>query len=141
MTYTRHRDTRETLQILDRLDLDSDKPTEEEIMVKFGLDEQFRTSQLTCWQRVRPKIWLLFEEPNSTLAAKVRSLCLKLMAHGPDIDAASRCQKNLCRSMTPIFRTSFIRRKKVIPKNTKCVSRFSTPICGLCVIRSALVLQ
>jgi len=74
MTYTRHRDTRETLQILDRLDLDSDKPTEEEIMAKFGLDEQFRTSQLTCWQRLRPKIWLLFEEPNSTLAAKVRSL-------------------------------------------------------------------
>jgi len=78
MTYTRHRDTRETLQILDRLDLDSDKPTEEEIMAKFGLDEQFRTSQLTCWQRVRPKIWLLFEEPNSTAAAKVRSLSLSL---------------------------------------------------------------
>ena len=73
MTYTRHRDTRETLQILDRLDLDSDKPTEEEIMAKFGFDEQFRTAQLTCWQRVRPKIWLLFEEPNSTLAAKVQS--------------------------------------------------------------------
>jgi len=78
MTYTRHRDTRETLQILDRLDLDSDKPTEEEIMAKFGLDEQFRTSQLTCWQRVRPKIWLLFEEPNSTLAAKVRPLSIAI---------------------------------------------------------------
>jgi len=93
MTYTRHRDTRETLQILDRLDLDSDKPTEEEIMVKFGLDEQFRTSQLTCWQRVRPKIWLLFEEPNSTLAAKVRSFCPQLMlSAGPDIDAENRCK-------------------------------------------------
>jgi potassium voltage-gated channel Shaw-related subfamily C member 1 len=77
MTYTRHRDTRETLQILDRLDLDSDKPTDEEIMHKFGLDEQFRTSSLNCWQKIRPKIWLLFEEPNSTLAAKVsNSLCL-----------------------------------------------------------------
>jgi len=47
-------------------------------MAKFGLDEQFRTSQLTCWQRVRPKIWLLFEEPNSTAAAKVQSLSLSL---------------------------------------------------------------
>ena len=37
MTYTTHRDTQETLQTLDRLDLDTDKPTEEEIMKKFGL--------------------------------------------------------------------------------------------------------
>jgi len=85
MTYTRHRDTRETLQILDRLDLDTDKPTEDEIMARFGFEEQFRTAQLTCWQRVRPKIWLLFEEPNSTLAAKVRRrhLSLAVSRHAP----------------------------------------------------------
>ena len=91
MTYTRHRDTRETLQILDRLDLDSDKPTEEEIMAKFGFDEQFRSSQLTCWQRLRPKIWLLFEEPNSTLAAKVRFLFPTLMTHSLEADDESQC--------------------------------------------------
>jgi len=88
MTYTRHRDTRETLQILDRLDLDSDKPTEEEIMAKFGFDEQFRAAQLTCWQRVRPKIWLLFEEPNSTLAAKV--CCRRSPSHCNQIKAYAR---------------------------------------------------
>ena len=31
MTYTTHRDTRETLQTLDRLDLDTDRPTEEDM--------------------------------------------------------------------------------------------------------------
>jgi len=110
MTYTRHRDTRETLQILDRLDLDSDKPTEEEIMAKFGFDEQFRTAQLTCWQRVRPKIWLLFEEPNSTLAAKVRDLCLELT---PGVDAATIYDANIV-SISFIF----IRRRKLGTCNT-----------------------
>ena len=74
MTYTTHRDTRETLQILDRLDLDSDKPTDEEIMKKFGLEEDFKHGKLSCWQNVKPKIWLLFEEPNSSLPAKVSTL-------------------------------------------------------------------
>ena len=72
MTYTTHRDTQETLQILDRLDLDTDKPTEEEIMKKFGLEEEFQSGDLSCWQKVKPKIWALFDEPYSSTAAKVR---------------------------------------------------------------------
>jgi len=77
MTYTTHRDTRETLQTLDRLDLDTDRPTEEEIMKKFGLEEKFRTGELNCWQRVKPKIWALFDEPYSSSTAKVRAaVCL-----------------------------------------------------------------
>jgi len=71
MTYTTHRDTRETLQTLDRLDLDTDRPTEEDIMKRFGLDEKFRSGELNCWQRVKPKIWALFDEPYSSTAAKV----------------------------------------------------------------------
>lgn len=71
MTYTTHRDTRETLQILDRLDLDSDKPSDEEIMKKFGLEEEFKNSRLSAWQKFKPRVWLLFEEPNSSLTAKV----------------------------------------------------------------------
>ena len=58
MTYTTHRDTRETLQTLDRLDLDTDRPTDEDIMKKFGLDEQLRSGELTCWQRVKPRVWV-----------------------------------------------------------------------------------
>ena len=71
MTYTTHRDTQETLQILDRLDLDTDKPTQEDIMKKFGLEEQFQTGSLNVWQRVKPRVWALFEEPYSSSAAKV----------------------------------------------------------------------
>ena len=72
MTYTTHRDTQETLQILDRLDLDTDKPTEEDIMKKFGLEDEYQTGELNCWQKVKPKIWALFDEPYSSTAAKVR---------------------------------------------------------------------
>ena len=71
MTYTTHRDTQETLQILDRLDLDTDKLTQEEIMKKFGLEEEFLTGELTYWQTIKPKIWALFDEPYSSNSAKV----------------------------------------------------------------------
>ncbi|XP_074656367.1 potassium voltage-gated channel protein Shaw-like [Tubulanus polymorphus] len=70
MTYTTHRDTQETLAILDRLELDTDKPTEEEIMKKFGWEE-VNESSLTCWQKVKPKIWALFDEPYSSTYAKI----------------------------------------------------------------------
>jgi len=26
-------------------------------MKKFGLDEQLRSGELTCWQRVKPRVW------------------------------------------------------------------------------------
>ena len=36
MTYTIHRDTQATLAILDKLDIETEKPTEEEVARKFG---------------------------------------------------------------------------------------------------------
>jgi len=116
-----HRNTQETLQILDRLDLDTDKLTEEDIMKRFGLmqsnafrsqprirsqpkrtswsasvsvecvsvlakdsvsaeedimkrfglEDTYKNGELSCWQNVKPRIWALFEEPNSSPAAKV----------------------------------------------------------------------
>lgn len=72
MTYTTHRNTQETLQILDRLDLDTDKPTEDEILRKFNLnDEDSATNDVIQWRRLKPKIWALVEEPYSSTAAKV----------------------------------------------------------------------
>ncbi|XP_076457248.1 potassium voltage-gated channel protein Shaw-like isoform X3 [Babylonia areolata] len=71
MTYTQHRDTQDVLAILDRLDLDTDKPTEEDIMKKFGLEEEYKAGDLNCWQRIQPKIWALFDEPYSSTAAKI----------------------------------------------------------------------
>ena len=60
---------------LDRLDLDTDKPTEEDILKKFQLvdDELGLLNKTTCWQRLKPKIWALFDEPRSSKAAKVHS--------------------------------------------------------------------
>jgi potassium voltage-gated channel Shaw-related subfamily C member 1 len=77
MTYTTHRDTQETLQILDGLDLDTDKPTEEDIMKRFGLEDRYQTGDLSCWQRIKPKIWATFEEPYSSTVAKVTSVDLR----------------------------------------------------------------
>ncbi|XP_052822993.1 potassium voltage-gated channel protein Shaw isoform X7 [Octopus bimaculoides] len=74
MTYTQHRDTQDVLTILDRLDLDTDKPTEEDIMKKFGLEDRYKAGDLNCWQRVQPKIWALFDEPYSSTPAKVISI-------------------------------------------------------------------
>ncbi|XP_054724733.1 potassium voltage-gated channel protein Shaw-like [Uloborus diversus] len=71
MTYTQHRDTQETLAVLDRLDLDTDKPSDEEIARKFGMEEDYREGTMSCWQRVKPKIWSLFDEPYSSLGAKI----------------------------------------------------------------------
>ena len=74
MTYTTHRDTQETLQALDRLDLDTEGPTEQDIMKKFGLEERYETGELNWWERVRPKIWAMFDEPYSSTLAKVNEL-------------------------------------------------------------------
>jgi len=73
MTYTTHRDTQETLQTLDRLDLDTDQPTEEELLKRFGFDDDdFMLDDANCWRRIKPKIWALFDEPYSSTPAKVR---------------------------------------------------------------------
>lgn len=71
MTYTRHRDTQEILQIIEQLDLDTDKPNDEEIFKKFGLEEAYVLKRLTIWQKLKPKVWCLFDEPYSSKAAKV----------------------------------------------------------------------
>ena len=74
MTYTTHRDTEETLQALDRLDLDTDRPTEEDIMKKFGLQERYESGELSWWERIKPKIWALFDEPYSSRNVQVKQL-------------------------------------------------------------------
>ncbi|CAM1322376.1 Shaw (predicted) [Pycnogonum litorale] len=71
MTYTVHRDTQQTLAILDKLDLDAERPTEEEVARKFGFEDEYFNSKLSCWQKMKPKIWALFDEPYSSNAAKV----------------------------------------------------------------------
>ena len=72
-----HRDTQETLAVLDRLDLDTDKPSEEEVARKFGFEDDYFSGNLSWWQKTKPKLWSLFDEPYSSQAAKVcMSPCL-----------------------------------------------------------------
>ncbi|KAL1121938.1 hypothetical protein AAG570_003346 [Ranatra chinensis] len=60
-----------TLAILDKLDIDSEKPTEEEVARTFGYEEDFLAGRLTAWQKVKPKVWSMFDEPYSSIGAKV----------------------------------------------------------------------
>ncbi|CAG9788938.1 unnamed protein product [Diatraea saccharalis] len=72
-TYSIHRDTQNTLAILDKLDIDSEKPSEEEIARLFGYEEAYLAGELGVWQRLKPKVWALFDEPSSSPPAKVIS--------------------------------------------------------------------
>ncbi|KAK6626472.1 hypothetical protein RUM44_008945 [Polyplax serrata] len=70
-TYSRHRETEATLAILDKLDIDAEKPNEEEIARKFGYEDDYLNGTLSRWQRFKPKVWSLFDEPYSSSGAKV----------------------------------------------------------------------
>ncbi|CAH0725467.1 unnamed protein product, partial [Brenthis ino] len=71
MTYTQHRDTQETLAVLDRLDLDTEKPSDEEVARKFGFEEDYYNGTVSWWQQLKPQMWSLFDEPYSSNAAKI----------------------------------------------------------------------
>ncbi|GBP56130.1 Potassium voltage-gated channel protein Shaw [Eumeta japonica] len=74
----RRRYLKNTLAILDKLDIDSEKPSEEEIARLFGYEEAYLAGELGVWQRLKPKIWALFDEPSSSPAAKKRRI-IKLL--------------------------------------------------------------
>ena len=69
--------------MLDRLDLDTDKPSAEETAKKFGFEDDYYSGDLSWWQKTKPKIWSMFDEPYSSSTAKVQctqimSLCFSL---------------------------------------------------------------
>lgn len=68
-----YRDTQEILRTLDRLDLDTEKPSDEELAKKFGFEDAYNKGKVSWWQQVKPQIWSLFDEPYSSNAAKVSS--------------------------------------------------------------------
>ncbi|CAO1379605.1 unnamed protein product [Diamesa hyperborea] len=71
MTYTQHRDTQETLAVLERLDLDTEKPTDEELARKFGYEDAYAKGKVNWWHKLKPKLWSLMDEPYSSNAAKI----------------------------------------------------------------------
>jgi potassium voltage-gated channel Shaw-related subfamily C protein 1 len=74
-TYTKHRDTEETLATLERLALDEDGTPKEELARKFSLedDPRWHNGTLPFYLKIKPIVWQLFEEPNSSKFAKVIS--------------------------------------------------------------------
>jgi hypothetical protein len=74
MTYTKYRSTQETLQVLDSLELDTARSTTDDIVKKFGWEDDFdliTTGHLSKLKRLRGIIWQLFEEPRSSITSKV----------------------------------------------------------------------
>jgi potassium voltage-gated channel Shaw-related subfamily C protein len=59
------------LAVLERLDLDTEKPTEEELARKFGYEDAYVRGKVNWWQHLKPKLWSLMDEPYSSNAAKV----------------------------------------------------------------------
>ncbi|CAF1087518.1 unnamed protein product [Adineta ricciae] len=77
MTYTKHRSTQETLQTLDSLELDTVRSTSDDILRKFGWEDDLHlltSGKLKTHQRIRSIIWQIFEEPRSSQASKVIAL-------------------------------------------------------------------
>lgn len=72
LSFSQHRDTQETLAVLERLDLDTEKPTEDELARKFGYEESYLNGTVSWWQHLKPQMWSLFDEPYSSNAAKVK---------------------------------------------------------------------
>lgn len=65
-----------TLAILDKLELDEEELTEDALARLFGYDDVMRNhDNLSCWQRTKPKIYALFDEPSTSTGAKV---CLSM---------------------------------------------------------------
>jgi potassium voltage-gated channel Shaw-related subfamily C protein len=56
---------------LDKLDIDAEKPSEEEIARLFGYEDDYLAGTLSRWQRLKPRVWSLFDEPYSSTGAKV----------------------------------------------------------------------
>lgn len=42
----------------------------------FGYEEAYLAGTLTTWQRLKPKVWALFDEPYSSTSAKV--ICIHI---------------------------------------------------------------
>ena len=73
MTYTKHRSTAETLAVLDSLELDTVRSSKQEVIKKFGWDDNYDYVQgrLPKYKKMMMIIWQIFEEPRSSTVAKV----------------------------------------------------------------------
>ncbi|XP_032678271.1 potassium voltage-gated channel protein Shaw-like [Odontomachus brunneus] len=103
-TYSVHRDTQATLAILDKLDVEGEKLSDEEIARAFGFEEEYHSGTLTRWQRLRSRLWILFDEPYSSLTAKciacasvlvtcLSVLCFCVKSHASAEPSGDECEE------------------------------------------------
>nr|XP_015198275.1 PREDICTED: potassium voltage-gated channel subfamily C member 4 isoform X1 [Lepisosteus oculatus] len=69
MTYRQHRDAEEALDIFEAPDPD-DGEDDRELPRRLGIDDCPDRSR-GCWEVWQPKIWALFEDPYSSMAARI----------------------------------------------------------------------
>ncbi|XP_053998277.1 potassium voltage-gated channel protein Shaw-like isoform X1 [Hylaeus anthracinus] len=99
-TYSIHRDTQATLAILDKLDVEGEKLSDEEIARIYGFEEAYNRGTLSKWQRLRPRIWTLFDEPYSSVMAKciacvsILFICLSVLCFCLKSYTASKRSRN-----------------------------------------------
>ncbi len=43
--------------------MDTDKPSDEEIMKRFGYEDALASGKINWWQKLKPKLWLTFDRP------------------------------------------------------------------------------
>lgn len=85
-TYSVYRDTQSTLAILDKLDFDAERNHQNESQLFSSYEEEYVRGQLTHWQRLKPRIWALFDEPYSSNVAKLLAslsilfICLSVLS-------------------------------------------------------------
>ncbi|XP_008557740.1 potassium voltage-gated channel protein Shaw isoform X2 [Microplitis demolitor] len=77
-TYSTYKDTKATLAILDKLDVEGVKLSDQETAHLFGYEEEYLRGTLTRWQRLKPRIWAVVEEPYSSKFAKYIA-CLSIL--------------------------------------------------------------
>lgn len=58
------------MAILDTLDIENEKPSDQDLAKKFGYEEDYYNNTMSFWQTIKPKIWLLMDEPYSSHYAK-----------------------------------------------------------------------
>ena len=75
MTYTKHRDTDDVLEVLDSLEIDGHDPdvlSDENIYAKFKIEKDHADNwKITRMKKVQIELWKLFDEPYSSKSAKV----------------------------------------------------------------------
>ncbi|TMS34751.1 hypothetical protein L596_002280 [Steinernema carpocapsae] len=114
MTYTQHRDTQETLAVIESLDLDAEPPTQEEIAKKFGWEDDYYQGTLSRWQRLKPKLWALFDEPWSSQYARVISCCSVFFVIANIVSFVLKTHPSFRIPSLTVFVNGFIPRKELL---------------------------